>query len=140
MLLDGRAVLVVGENDGKADGSWPGRDGAKAVAQQLAGHWDATVSWTLPPLGTKDVRAWVGEKIAAGDKVRLVLFPQKKSALEMLFGSTNELLQSGSDAAIRARLEREINTQLRTVMPGANVRTLVPGGMLKILPYGIAIH
>ena len=79
-------------------------------------------------------------KIASTDKVRLVLYPEKKSALEMLFSSTNELLQSGSDAMIQARIEREINAQLRTVMPGANMRTLMPGGMLRILPYGIAIH
>src|SRR5262249_33957254 len=31
-LLDSREVLLVGENDAKPDGSWPGRDGAKRVA------------------------------------------------------------------------------------------------------------
>jgi protease-4 len=79
-------------------------------------------------------------KIASGDKVRLVVYPEKKTAIQMLFGSTEELLQGGSDTAIQARIERQINAQLRTVMPGANVRTLLPGGMLKILPYGISVH
>lgn len=58
-LLDGRAVLVVGERDGKPGGAWPGRDGAKSVAQQVAGRWGESVEWTLPPVGTKDIRAWL---------------------------------------------------------------------------------
>ena len=65
-LLDGRAVLVVGERDGKPGGAWPGRDGAKSVAQQLAGRWGEPVPWTLPPLDTKDVREWLRGKLAGG--------------------------------------------------------------------------
>ena len=58
-LLDGiDDVLVVGERDAKEGGAWPGRDGAKAVASQLAGRWREPVSWTLPPTGVKDVREW----------------------------------------------------------------------------------
>ncbi|WP_428938861.1 hypothetical protein [Fontivita pretiosa] len=65
-LLDGRGVLVVGERDGKPSGAWPGRDGAKAVAQQLAAKWGEPVAWTLPPLGIKDIRDWLRAKIAGG--------------------------------------------------------------------------
>lgn len=65
-LLDGRTVLVVGERDGKPDGSWPGRDGAKAVTQQLAGRWGEPVAWTLPPGHAKDLRGWLQAKIAGG--------------------------------------------------------------------------
>ncbi len=65
-LLDGRAVLVVGERDGKPDGKWPGRDGAKAVAKQLAGRWGESVQWALTPPDTKDVRAWLTGKLAGG--------------------------------------------------------------------------
>lgn len=65
-LLDGRSVLVVGENDQKDTGAWPGRDGAKTVAQQIAGRWVDPVSWCLPPHGVKDVRAWLNQKIGAG--------------------------------------------------------------------------
>lgn len=65
-LLEGRTLLVVGERDGKPSGAWPGRDGAKAVAQQIAGRWGEGVRWTLPPLEAKDVRDWLKAKLAAG--------------------------------------------------------------------------
>ncbi|MGK0482456.1 MAG: hypothetical protein ACJAQ3_002436 [Planctomycetota bacterium] len=65
-LLRGREVLVVGENDEKPDGRWPGRDGAVSVAEQLADSWGRTVLWTLPSSGTKDVRAWLANAMAEG--------------------------------------------------------------------------
>ena len=65
-LLDGLAVFVVGENDAKPGGAWPGRDGAKAVATRLAGAWGGAVAWTLPPRDAKDIRHWLGNKIAGG--------------------------------------------------------------------------
>ncbi|MCE9589579.1 MAG: DUF5906 domain-containing protein [Planctomycetes bacterium] len=65
-LLPGRAAVVAGERDQKLDGRWPGRDGAVAVAGVLALKWRASVQWTLPPEGAKDVRAWLQAKIAAG--------------------------------------------------------------------------
>lgn len=66
IMLDGRTVLVVGERDGKPGGAWPGRDGAKAVAQQIAGRWREPVRWTLPPVDVKDVREWLRVKLAGG--------------------------------------------------------------------------
>lgn len=66
LMLDGRKVLVVGERDGKPDGAWPGRDGAKAVAKQMAGRWGEAVRWTLPPPETKDIREWLNAKLASG--------------------------------------------------------------------------
>lgn len=65
-MLDGRNVLVVGEHDAKEGGRWPGRDGAKAIAQRLAGGWGEPVRWTLPPMGVKDVREWLKAKLVAG--------------------------------------------------------------------------
>ncbi|MFH0983723.1 MAG: hypothetical protein V2A79_19585 [Planctomycetota bacterium] len=65
-LLRGRAVLVMGERDQKPDGSWPGRDGAAAVAQRLATTWGEAVAWALPPEGVKDVRAWLQARVTAG--------------------------------------------------------------------------
>ena len=56
-LLKGREVIVVGENDRKEDGRWPGREGAKAIAERLSADWQAPVQWSLPPDGTKDLRA-----------------------------------------------------------------------------------
>jgi hypothetical protein len=51
-------VMVVGENDQKEDGRWPGRDGAMMIAGKLAEH-GIHAAWTLPPNEFKDVRAWL---------------------------------------------------------------------------------
>jgi hypothetical protein len=52
-------ILIVGENDRKEDGRWPGRDGARAVAAALARELGGRVRWTLPPNGYKDIRAYL---------------------------------------------------------------------------------
>lgn len=66
MMLEGRRVLVVGERDGKPGGAWPGRDGAKAVAKQVASRWGEVVRWTLPPPEIKDIRDWLKAKLLGG--------------------------------------------------------------------------
>lgn len=60
-LLRGRELLVVGERDAKPDGTWPGRDGAIAVASKLQHLWGRTVKYALPPEGAKDIRDWLTE-------------------------------------------------------------------------------
>lgn len=58
-LLRGRRVIVVGENDRKPNGKWPGRDGARTTAAKLAHEWGlASVEWMLPPDDFKDLREW----------------------------------------------------------------------------------
>ncbi|WP_428386447.1 hypothetical protein [Mucisphaera sp.] len=64
--LEGEEILVVGENDRKADGSWPGREGAKTIASKLAGLWGKQVSWSLPPDGAKDIRAYYQQHVVLG--------------------------------------------------------------------------
>lgn len=59
VLLDGRDVIVVGENDVKPDGMFPGRDGAKATAERLAETWDKPVKWSMPPDGVDDIRVYL---------------------------------------------------------------------------------
>jgi len=51
-----RQVLVLGENDRKPEGNWPGRDGANQVAQKLASQLNREIMWSLPPTSCKDVR------------------------------------------------------------------------------------
>jgi hypothetical protein len=71
-------VVVVGENDAKADGQWPGLHGAAAVAEQLAaglqrrpGAKAFPVAWALCPPGAKDVREWLtGRSGAWADRGR----------------------------------------------------------------------
>jgi len=53
-----RSIIVLGEFDPKADGSWPGRDGAVKTAGELAAKLGRVVSWAMPPSGAKDSRAW----------------------------------------------------------------------------------
>lgn len=66
VLLDSQEVLVLGENDGKPSGGWPGRDGARNVARELASRRGEAVQWALPPAGAKDARSWLNAKTAAG--------------------------------------------------------------------------
>jgi hypothetical protein len=65
-LLHDHDVLIVGENDAKPDGRWPGRDGAVRVAQELAKRWGRPIRWTLPPEDAKDARAWLCQRAKAG--------------------------------------------------------------------------
>jgi len=65
-LLEGREVIVVGERDGKSDGRWPGRDGAKAVANKIAASWQQHVGWTMPPQEIKDIRAFLQDRVSKG--------------------------------------------------------------------------
>lgn len=59
LLRDSRGpVIVIGERDKKTDGRWPGMEGAKSVAKQLAKVLKRRVSARLLPNGAKDLRAW----------------------------------------------------------------------------------
>ncbi|MDY3560224.1 toprim domain-containing protein [Gemmata sp. JC673] len=61
-----RPVLVVGENDRKDDGSWPGREGAERIAAGLRDALGRTVPVAMTPDGAKDVRQWLIERVKAG--------------------------------------------------------------------------
>lgn len=57
---DGKPVVVVGENDPKESGDWPGLSGAVDVANQLrAGMRTRAVSWSVPPAAFKDAREYL---------------------------------------------------------------------------------
>lgn len=60
-----RAVIVVGENDRKANGDWPGREGAEATAARLAALVPNPVFWAMVPDVAKDSREFLSN--AAGD-------------------------------------------------------------------------
>jgi hypothetical protein len=57
-----RTLMVVGDNDERANGAWPGRQGAMRTALQLTGLLGRQVQWTLPPSTDRDVRAWVAAR------------------------------------------------------------------------------
>ncbi len=71
VLLDtlavGREVVVLGENDEKPGGQWPGRDGMRAVAAALRrARPDRVIRAMLPPPDAKDARAWLTHADRAG--------------------------------------------------------------------------
>jgi hypothetical protein len=54
-------VIALGERDTKDNGDWPGRDGARWIAQRLTEILGRPVRWAFPPGKAKDVRAWCQE-------------------------------------------------------------------------------
>lgn len=65
-IQPGRPIIVLGENDQKRDGSWPGMDGARRVASKLAELLPAhPVTMAFPPDNAKDVRQWVIRQVGA---------------------------------------------------------------------------
>jgi hypothetical protein len=61
-------IIIVGENDTKRDGSWPGMAGARDTAAELTRLLGREVLWALPPGGHKDVREWVlARRLGAAD-------------------------------------------------------------------------
>lgn len=52
-------IVVLGEMDAKQDGSWPGKEAAIAVADQLTRSVTHQVGWMLPPKEHKDLRTWL---------------------------------------------------------------------------------
>ena len=51
-----REIVIVGENDRKPDGSWPGQTGANTIAAQLSTNMHRTVPVIMPPAEYKDAR------------------------------------------------------------------------------------
>ena len=68
-LLSSRSVLVVGENDRREDGSWPGKEGARSTAETLSKTWERAVGFALPPESVKDIRAFLHQEQGAGAEI-----------------------------------------------------------------------
>lgn len=59
LKMSALSPIIVGENDQKPDGRWPGREGAERCAQQLAAALHRRVDIQLPPPGRKDIREMI---------------------------------------------------------------------------------
>jgi hypothetical protein len=57
-----RRIVVLGENDRKADGRWPGKEGVDVVADVLGRELGRRVDRRYPPAGYKDVREWIAAR------------------------------------------------------------------------------
>jgi hypothetical protein len=99
-----RPIIVVSENDQKADGTWPGREGARCTAQRVAQGLGRRVYWSMPPVGAKDSRAWLNaRKPDLNDLERLESLGERyarilqKAAVECVPTSTKCVLSSYKD-------------------------------------------
>jgi hypothetical protein len=59
-------LILLGENDQKSDGEWPGRDGVERVARGVTEKSHRSVSIAFPPPGAKDVRDWLSSPARPG--------------------------------------------------------------------------
>ena len=59
----------------------------------------------------------------------LVMFPPRRSVFDMLANASPEMLQDNA-----------AESKLRALLPGLPSRTLLKGGLLRILPYQLVIH
>lgn len=113
ILLHDREVMVVGENDKKDDGRWPGRNGARAVATKLATEWNHAVRWSLPPDDAKDARSWLK---ARG------LTPDDREALET---AGREFSASLATAAEEVEPDRAARLEIRADRVSGRARAQV---------------
>jgi protease-4 len=72
--------------------------------------------------------------IPAGNSVNLVLYPPKRSIIDLLFHSNN------SDAEADAMLSGVGLEPLRTAWHDASLRVWMRGGMLRMMPFTIRIR
>jgi replicative DNA helicase len=98
-------VIVVGENDQKPSGKWPGREGAEATTKRLAARLKGSgVTWAMPPAGVKDCRDWVNELEAdwgsesepwqhIGEAIRTELTKSAASSSRFQFPDVADLLE-----------------------------------------------
>ncbi len=71
-----RRVIILGENDRKSDGRWPGKQGAESVARRLEAQWQRPVHIAYPPEGIKDLREWVCNLVPDWDAADLAIARQ----------------------------------------------------------------
>jgi len=88
-------------------------------------------------------------KIGADERINLVLYPAKRSVLDMLLRSGPDsgadaiglhpraLYKTGSDAGIDAILNSAGLGPLRTVWHDASLRIWLRGGMLRLMPFSL---
>jgi hypothetical protein len=69
-------VIVIGDNDQKPDGRWPGKEGAERLARQLEAIWGRPVHVAYPPEGIKDLRDWVCQLAPDWQKVDVAAIRQ----------------------------------------------------------------
>ena len=103
-----RAIIVVGENDKKENGQWPGRDGAASTASALQTEIGRSVLMSMTPSEAKDVRQWLTDRVRAGSSWEAA--GRELAAL---------LLQSAESAPPHSRPEIVVTTEEHEVNDAA---------------------
>jgi hypothetical protein len=124
-----REIIVLGENDRKPDGQWPGRDGALLVAGKLSDLLGGrSIRVAMPPPPAKDVRDWLTapERCSASWEVRgaelLALLTSPLSAPPPTAGKVKKRILSGFN-------EFEVNSQAIAALADHD-GTFTRGGVL----------
>jgi protease-4 len=81
--------------------------------------------------GLDDAVALLRQKahLAAGGKTNLVMYPPRKTLLDMLANSSND-----------ASIDSAAIAKLRKVVPGLPSPAILKGGLMEVLPYRLTIH
>jgi hypothetical protein len=117
-------LFIVGENDCKDNGDWPGRFGAETTAKKLAEKIGRPVKMTMPPEGAKDVRAW----LIAPAQSRLT-WPQRGEELSKLLLSHATTVHGpieGVPVQLRAKVLVDTD-EFRVNREASAALALVPG-------------
>lgn len=132
-----REVIVVGDNDQKKDGKWPGKEGAVKTAKGLASSLDRAITVAFPPSQHKDCRDWLNDAPEL-DRHEVIEFLQiNSSTVEPEDEAVADAPQSPVDIFSNYRLEeienskpkrvglmsKEIFTRLQAIT-GGNLRSL----------------
>jgi len=69
-------------------------------------------------------------KIGASEKITLVVYPPKRSLLEVLMARQDE----------NANIEMKVESKLQTMVGGPPLHALAQGGFLELMPYSIRVQ
>ncbi|MBA4062992.1 MAG: hypothetical protein C0501_04655 [Isosphaera sp.] len=120
-----RKVVVVGENDRKEDGSWPGREGSERVASTLRSRLGRGVMVAMPPDGAKDVRAWLVDR--AGENPNWAALGRE--LLGLLTASAQVPAGGRRPEVVVTTAEHAVNDAAAAALPAAE-RVYQRGGLL----------
>lgn len=110
-----RSIIVMGENDQKPTGQWPGKEGAISIAKQLSDRLQREIHWALPPDHAKDIRDWRSKVQALPTKRQQVLF-QEGLCLRVIHQPPHLRLRKPSQGVISLMdFRQQLTQQMRRI-------------------------
>jgi hypothetical protein len=102
-----REIIVLGENDLKENGQWPGKKGAIATAEGLANEFNRKILWALPPDGFKDLREYYNSPETKPPWILKLQEVEPSALLEPIRGPSGPLreLKDWREGMVKARLK-----------------------------------